>query len=361
MTYLKKTLFIIAGLTLFLGSLNVSTTSAQELDSIRLQPALIEQPVEPGESLVASVDATNLSSASKTFYILIRDIKGLAEDGKPIFADVGESTGFEISDWISVPSDQISLATGQTKKVQFTVSVPQNATPGSHFGALFISANPVLPKDTGIGIGYQVGSIVSLRVKGDVVEEGSIREFRTDNMIYGTPNVNFITKVQNRGNAVLRPRGPIEITNILGKKVATITMNDSGGAVLPKTDRTYQVNWNYDGLAFGRYEAVMGLVYGDDARSTISASTTFWVLPAKAILWIAGLTLLLLLLVSFIIKVIVRRKLKQLGVQSSGVKRKAPGYVGTMQDLSLKRLVAASAILVIFILVLLALLFFMFA
>lgn len=359
MTYLQKTFLILAGLLLF--SSNLPTAQAQELESIRLRPAIIEEPVEAGQTFNAVIDATNLGSGSKTFYILIRDIKGLAEDGKPIFAVKGESTGYEISDWVKIPSDQIVLGSNQTRKINMSIVVPSNATPGSHFGALFVSADPSLPQDTGLGVGYQVGSIISLRVKGDVIEEGSIREFRTDKTIYGKPNVNFLTKVENRGNAVLRPRGPIEITNFFGKKVATITMNDSAGAVLPKTDRTFSVNWDHDGFAFGRYEAVMGLIYGDEARSTITASTTFWVLPTKAILWIAGIILALLLIVFVVIKLIVRRKLKQLGVQQSGGRRKAPGYVGAVQDLTIRRLVILSGGLVVLILALLAALFFAFA
>lgn len=359
MNYLQKTFLILAGLLLFTS--NIPTAQAQQLESIRLLPALIEEPVEAGQTFNAAIDVTNLGNTSKTFYILIRDIKGLAEDGKPVFADKGESTGYEISDWVRIPSDQIVLGSNQTRKINMSIVVPSNATPGSHFGALFISANPVLPEDTGIGVGYQVGSIISLRVKGDVIEEGSIREFRTDKIIYGSPSVNFLAKVENRGNAVLRPRGPVEITNFFGKNVATITMNDGGGAVLPKTDRTFSVNWATDGFAFGRYEAVMGLVYGEEARSTITASTTFWVLPAKAILWIAGIILALLSLVFVAIKLIVRRKLKQLGVQQSGGRRKAPGYVGAVQDLTIRRLVMISGGLVVLILILLAALFFAFA
>lgn len=359
MNYLVKTLLLFAGLTLFAG--NVSSARAQELESIRLRPALIEEPVEAGQTFDAALDVTNLGSESKVFYILIKDIKGLADDGKPIFADKGESTGYEISDWVRIPAEQIALGANQTRKLNLSIVVPAAATPGSHFGALFISANPVLPEDTGVGIGYQVGSIISLRVNGDVVEEGLIREFRTDKTIYGTPDVNFLAKVENRGNAVLRPRGPIEITNFFGKKVATIIMNDGGGAVLPKTDRTFRVNWTTDGFAFGRYEAVMGLVYGDEERSTISANTTFWVLPTKAILWIAGIILGLLAAVFVIVKLIVRRKLKQLGMQQSGGRRKAPGYVGAVQDLTIRRLVMVSGGLVVLILILLAALFFAFA
>jgi len=130
----------------------------------------------------------------------------------------GEETGFEITAWIKIPTDPITIAAGETKEIPFSIEVPSGAAPGGHFGGIFLSLTPERPKETGVGVGFQVGTIINLRISGDVFEEARIREFRTDRAMYSTPDVTFITRVENVGNVLIRPRGPLEITDFFWKE-----------------------------------------------------------------------------------------------------------------------------------------------
>ena len=340
---------------------------AQEASGLKVQPAIIEEKANPGQTFSSALSATNLSSETKTFYIVRRDINGLSPSGAPIFAGEEEKTGSEVSSWIKVSQESIAIAPGQTKRISFSVEIPKDASPGGHFGGIFLSSAPKRPEETGIGIGYQVGTIVSLQISGEIFEEAQIREFSTDRMIYSRPEVTFIARVENVGNVLVRPRGPLEITDFFDKKVATLNMNDSGAAALPKSTRQFEASWQGEGLTFGRYQAVMSLVYGQEERKTISRTLSFWILPLNIILPVAGGILGLILLVFVLIKLYIRRKLREIrGATENAVHQSRSDtiereFLHFKKGVSSSRLAVITVVLLVFTLFFLMVLFFFFA
>ena len=287
MTSAKKQIIF---LSIFLFSAvfgNLPDAMAEESMGVKMSPSIIEERADPGQTYSWTLRATNVGVKTQQLYVVKRDISGLSEEGKPNFANFGEKTGLELVAWVQIAPGPFSIAPGETKDIPFSISVPANASPGAHLGSVFLASEPVRPETSGIGIGYQVATIISLRIAGDTVEEAVLREFRTDKKIYGKPEVNFIAKIENAGNVVVKPRGPVEITNMFGKKVATLTMNESAGAILPKEVRRFEILWQDNGLAFGKYEAVMSLGYGEDGRKTISSASGFGYYPASwlVLLW----------------------------------------------------------------------------
>jgi hypothetical protein len=105
----------------------------------------------------------------------------------------------------------------------------------------------------------------------------------------------------------------IEITDMRGKKVGSVEVNGGGAPVFPGSDRSYVTQWNYDGFAFGRYQAILALNYGDEAKKTISAAASFWILPLKMI----ALTLAAILALYGGVRMYIRNKLREMGASSS--------------------------------------------
>lgn len=346
---------------------SVLPVRAQEATGLKVQPAIIEERVDPGQVFSSTLSAANLGSDTKTFYIIKRDISGISPTGAPIFAGEEEKTGFEVSSWIKVSQESITIAPGQTKKIPFSVEIPKDASSGGHFGGIFLSLAPERPEETGIGIGYQVGTIISLQISGEIFEEAQIREFRTNRMIYSRPEVTFITRVENNGNVLVRPRGPLEITDFFEKKVATLRINDAGAAVLPKTTRQFETSWQGEGLAFGRYQAVMSLVYGQDERKTISRTLSFWILPLNIILPVAGGIFGLILLVFILVRLHIRRKLREIRKATENiVSRNSSGtdkreFLHHQKGAPFSRLALMTIAMLIFTLLFLIVLFFFFA
>lgn len=303
-----KPLYLLPILALAL-LLNSHQASAQPLGAgVQILPSIIEERVIPGQWLSKTLTITNISDERVNYEFVRRDIIDLSKEGAPIFKDTAP-TGLELSSWIRLPQSTLSLGPRQTKKIQFSISVPREAAPGSHVASLLLARTPDPLKKSGAAVGYQVGPIIHLRIAGTIFEEAEFKEFRANRFVYRRPEVEFSATIANLGNVIVRPRGPIEIANMFGQKVGTVVMNDNGAAVLPKTERTFLALWKNGGLGFGRYQALASLAFGEDGVQTISRTTSFWILPWHLIIPTALGLIMLVLALLFLIKSHIRKKL----------------------------------------------------
>jgi len=280
-------------------------------DGITLKPATIEQKLDPGVTSEFTFTIKNESPQDQLYYLGRRDIVGVRDGGVPIYADENqEKTPYELSEWIKLAQDTVFVPTGAEVAVQFTVVVPVDAAPGGHFAGIFISVEAPTLRESGAAIGYEVANIVSIRVAGEVDEKAEIRQFSTDNYLYASPNVNFSVKIENSGNTLVRPRGPLAITNMFGKEVSGgMIFNDAAAGVFPQDTREFLFSWAGEGPGFGRYEAVVSPVYGEaGANQTISSTVTFWILPMNIIGPALGILTVLFMVIYVGARLYVRRK-----------------------------------------------------
>lgn len=320
---------------------------------IGISPATIEEGANPGETQKHTISVTNLSASQQTYYFYLRDIVAVEEGGVPVFADEGEEkTGYELSKWISLNMSEMAMASGEQKDVEVTITVPTEATPGSHFGGVIVSMQPPRLRSTGAAVGYEVANIISIRIAGDVTEEAQIRSFSTGNFIYGKPVIDFSARVENKGNVLLRPFGPLEIYNMFGKRVSMITLNESKSGIFPLSERTFNIVWESDGGGFGRYEAILSMVYGEQGRqSTVSSTTSFWILPLNIILPALGVLLTLLLLTYVFVRLYIKNKLRGVTQSRRMVRTRRQGGTSAL----LLVLVVMLAVTAFFLLILLVL------
>jgi hypothetical protein len=296
---------------LFLAMPGASFAQETSGAGIGLKPATIEEGLEPGTTKQYTVAISNLSGQDQLYYLYKKDITGVKDGGVPLFADEAiEKTGFELSQWITLGSETIEIPKGQERTMSFVMSVPKDAAPGSHFGGIFVSAQAPKLRESGAAIGYEVANIISIRVAGEAVERAQIRQFSTDNYFYGKPEVTFNVRVQNEGNTLIRPTGPLEINNMFGKTVAKLIFNQEAAGVFPKNTREFTFSWTGEGPGFGRYEAIVNPSYGESgAKQSMSSTVTFWVLPMSIIGPALGVLLVLLLVTYFGVRIYVRQKL----------------------------------------------------
>lgn len=311
--------FFIAAVFAFFAS----PAYAQEA-GLSISPAVIEETLDPGVTKNYTVTLKNLNNAEQIFYLSTRNIKGVQDGGTPIFANEGdEVTGYEIKDWITLGLSEITLPAGGSQTFDFTLAVPDTATPGSHFGGVFISVDPPEIDTVGAAVGYQVANIISIRVSGDAIEDATIRQFSTSKFLYGSQNVDFSVRIENLGNVLVRPSGPLEITNMLGKKTEVLVFNEQQNAVFPNSIREFTLKWEGEGLGFGRYEALLSPVYGDTgARKTMSNTVSFWILPMSIIGPALGALFVLLLATYLFVRMYIKKTLANLSYGGARVVRR---------------------------------------
>ena len=289
---------------------------------VGIEPAVIDpaQQFKLGETKGFQTKIKNISGIDQVYFLSKRDIVGVREGGVPIFAEEGqEKTGYELSDWITLSTEEVFVSAGATVDFNFIMTIPQNAVPGAHFGSIVIAVEPPDMEDNGASIGYEVANIISIRVEGDVTESARIRQFSTSQYIYGSTNVEFEVVIENEGNTLVKPLGPLEVNNMYGKKVATIDFNDSQAAIFPLTTRNFKVNWTDESPGFGRYEAMLSVVYGvEGSMKTLTTTVTFWILPMNIITPALIALVVLLLLIYVVVKLYVKRSLAVVTSVSSG-------------------------------------------
>lgn len=318
--WLKKGVFFVS-VVVFLLLLSAHSVGAQGGAGIGITPAIIENAAEPGTQQRHEVTISNLSGMDQKYYVYVRNIVGVKEDNSPVYADDDrEVTPYELSSWVAIDVGEVDVPAQGQARVGFTISVPSDASPGSHFGSIFVSVEPPRLRTTGASVGYEVANIINIQVAGEVDDRAEIRQFSTDQYVYGATEVDFSLHIENQGNILIRPTGPVEITNMFGKQVALFTFNESQGAVFPKAIREYKFSWQGDGIGFGRYEARVSPLYGENGRKkTLTSTVSFWVLPMN-IIGPAALILGVLLLTIYVsIRLYVRRTV---AILSAGADRR---------------------------------------
>ncbi|MFP4616556.1 MAG: hypothetical protein ACLFNR_00125 [Candidatus Paceibacterota bacterium] len=317
MNFNQKTGFFLFFFLAFLLLFQFYSVSAQGLSSgdvVELRPSIVEpdQPIEPGGTYEHKVTVRNKSGKEETFYPVVENMRGISDSGSPLFTD--ERTDFGLSEWITIDQESITLGPDESADLNFTLKVPEEAGPQGYYGALFMSREAPRLRETGSGIEIKVGAILSFRVQGEAHEEALIREFYTGKNIYRSEeDVEFYLKVENLGNVLVRPRGTATIVNMFGDEVDQVPVNHPRpGGVFPESEKNFDFQWEPEDWKFGKFNVELDLVYGENSGvRTISDSVSFWILPINLIVGSFVGLLLFIVLVFFLVRFYIRKRLKE--------------------------------------------------
>lgn len=303
-------------------------------EGIRVSPAILEQDVEPGETMTGVIRVTNESDRADVFYLRSRNIERLYSSGLPQLAPVDQETAYEFASW--VVEDQVGTRIGprETREIRYRIDVPEDATPGGHFGVIFFTKQPPEIREDFIGaqFEFQVGTVFNLRVAGTATEDVFIGSIETDQSVYKTsqPRVALSIDVENRGTVLERPQGTILITTLSGERVASVPINENAGASFPGQVRTFESFWEPGDFTIGRFQAVASVVHGVETRKTATVTTSFWVLPMKLIFGILG-GLILLFAGGYIwLRTAVQKRVREVLGNTEAANRAKEGVAGAL-------------------------------
>lgn len=279
--------------------------------TITVTPPLFQVSQPAGTSWRSQLRLVNSNNYDIAITVVPQDFHPNGETGNAVLEEGPRGLPDDsrrMSGWVEVPSGVITIARGATAEIPFTINVPLNADPGGHYGGLLVSTRP---GDTGggsgAGISSGISSLIFLRVPGDVIEKGSIRDFYTEHSVIETPSASFVMRFENEGNVHIVPQGQIVITNMWGKVRGKVSINESStfGNVLPKSTRKFEFKWSEldpSPLEVGRYKAVATITYGTDGRQSVERTVFFWIVPWKPVASILGSLLLFVLFISWSIR-----------------------------------------------------------
>ncbi len=302
-------------------------------------PVLFEYEAEPGSPIYGSVHLTNELEKEMTYYAVFQDFYIEDETGSPEFYPPGElaSTG-SLSAWFQ-PIDPVTLAPGEKKEVEYMIVVPQDAEPGSHYGAvLFQNTNPEVVGNA-VSVNAKTGPVFLVAVAGDIVEEFELLEFRTDpeeKNFWNRRPVDFVIRTKNSGTVHLSPHGMIVI-NSWWPSGMQVDANPKDLKVLPGSIRRIDTPWEannvieggffaelvneFRNFSIGPHEATLALAYGKEGK-ILSAVETFWVIPWRIILVFVILLLILTGIVKLYNRSVVKHAVKKMKSKEQKIREK---------------------------------------
>ncbi len=335
---MKRVLIIYGVVLCVAGSLAAPFTHAQESQILSVTPPLFQLSVAPTNYWQSSVKVVNGNPYELTVYAEVVNFAPEGEAGQgrflPLITDDEDKS--TIGEWISLQQGPYVIPPEQTVQIPFSIEVPADAAPGGHFAAILINTQPPEGDAGPVAVltTQTVTALIFARIEGDIIENAAIREFSVIDSFVEKPEAEFSLRFENKGNVHLQPRGDIIITNMWGTKRGEIPINQQThyGNVLPKSIRDFRFTWSGESSLtdIGRYKAEATLVYGEDAIQNTTAITYFWVIPVKATLITLGSLALFIYLVTWMIRLYVRRMLALAGVDVHTMEH--VGTVHTLED-----------------------------
>jgi hypothetical protein len=281
--------------------------------SVQISPLILEYSLNLGQSQEGAVAFYNPLDTSQIISPQIWDFAPSDEiGGLRIFHD--SSSQFSASKWISFDSSPFKLEPKTEKLLPFTITVPKKAEPGSHYAAIFGEAqawptSETDSKDVGLTPGVRVkvhvgagtlflidipeiflgekasysGSVVSFELQGfkqHKLIQILNRLTKVPVGLVGEDPLVFIVRFQNTGIFHQKPKGVIEIFNVLGKRVATLSI--SSQRVLPGAIIQFKTQWRPRFL-MGPYHAKLNFFYGKESQQKIESEEVFLALSPRSL------------------------------------------------------------------------------
>ena len=263
---------------------SVAGAQANEKIGLAVSPPTFELSANPGDKLKHSIRVDNLTAKDAPVTVEHRNFSPIGEEGQAVLTP--DDTPYSLASWIKVNPSTITIPTKESKVFDFTIDVPSNAEPGGHFGSIvFKTAAPAEKSSGGVAVGQEIGSLILLKVAGNAKEKAEITSFRSTADLWEYGPVAFEARLKNTGNIHLKPTITITLTDMFGRKVATIPVDSRN--ILPNSIRKLDAKWGEHSL-FGRYTATLSVAYGDK-KQIVTASTSFFAIPYRLILIILAI------------------------------------------------------------------------
>jgi hypothetical protein len=266
---------------------------------LEISPPLLELNVDPGQTVSFDIHLRNITKGPLVTKGSIDDFVAEGEEGqaKLLVDKNAEPSPYSFKPWVQPISD-LNVVPQELKAAKITLKVPNDASPGGHYGVVRFTGIPPELEGTGVALSASIGTLVLVNVSGDVKKQASIEEFITlgngkKKSFFESGPINFVERIRNQGTVHVKPVGTIRVTNMFGKEVGVFTVNEKGGNILPNSVRKFEQQLGKKYL-FGQYKAEANIQY--DGQN-ISGKLNFWVIPYRLIALALGVLIVLFLLI----------------------------------------------------------------
>jgi hypothetical protein len=289
------------------GTVLSSSTSAVQVaqvggNALRISPVRTDLTIEPGSARAVEVTVQNMSGASATLRPIVNDftVRPDNETGQPdiILDDKQASPQHGLKQYIS-PLADFTLGPNEQRNIKVIITIPKAAAGGGYYGA--VRFQPASAGSSQVSLSGSVGSLILVRVPGDVIEKVSLASFdvrqkgSVGSFFTSSADLAAVARFKNEGNVQVQPFGKITLKNQSGKVVASYEVNNTEprGNVLPDSIRRFDTALTKAG-SIGKFTLEGNFGYGSSGQ-LISTSKTFYVIPAWLMITVAVVIILVIL------------------------------------------------------------------
>lgn len=272
----------------------------------------IEQELDPGETVTEHLIVRNLSRRAVTFQLSAAD--GYFTETGRFNMLTADQESIDAGTWIEI-AETVDVAPGGDVVVPFTVTVPDNATPGDHPAG--VAAAIRSGQDEQIGVESRVGFRVMTRVSGELVPSAALTVSGSYDGSWNPfePGRAFVDyAVENTGNTRLALEPHLEVSALFGLvrfDVPVEAITDIAPGETRSVSTTLRNIWPLFGYtATARAEA--NAVTTDDATAPPSVAVTDAASTIVAVPWAQLIALALAALVVWWLRTDRRRRDRKL-------------------------------------------------
>jgi hypothetical protein len=238
---------------------------------------------DPGDVIEDAIVVSNLGTDDLTLAVYAAD--GLTTSSGQLDLLPAGQPSVDLGSWVSLETDSVQVAPGASVKVPFTVTVPDDATPGDHTGGVvtsFVSAGA----GSQVALDSRLGSRMHLRVSGALtpaltVSAPSIDYHQSlDPFSASTATVRYT--LTNTGNARIAATDSVRVSGPFGASTAR-TAPVAVPELLPGSvlQREVEVSgvWPLFRLQADVAVTAEGVGVGASTVPVVTASAAGWAVP----------------------------------------------------------------------------------
>ena len=289
----KKIIFIIM-LTLFFFQGEIALA---EVVGLSAGQSIFSFSMEPGKQEKFSVNIQNISDYAEKVNINSNDF--IFGENSKIANLVQENEASGMNGWISMEEQSnMELGPKEKKELKFVISVPENASIGSHYALVLINAIPKTEEEIlkSTSVNGRIGIYVLINVSGETSGRGILKNFEVPFLIW--KNTTMKMEFENQGNIHYIPHGEVQIKNLFTKNSQKMEVEKH--FVFPGKKYLFELNLNNASL-FGIYQAQAIFVDGDKSVHVLERMFMGQLL----------LAIIVILVVAIILAVIFRKKIEK--------------------------------------------------
>lgn len=263
-------------------------------ESILMSPVAKRYALDAGSTKRDSIKVVNDGKVAYDFVVYTRPYSVNDESYVPDFTSKAQNA--DAYKWVQFEKTSYQLEPGKSVDVPYTLRVPDDATPGGHYGVLFAETQPSSSQQGNAVLRKKrVGAILYATVNGDVTTSGRIDDTSVSFFQFNAP-LTATQRVTNNGNTDFLVDTTMTVSDVFGGKKFS---RERDVPVLPKTTREIRSEWP-DSAWIGLYKVELHSKFLDTDKSS-----THYVLMVP--LWVY-MTLGLLIGVRVLYEVSLRRR-----------------------------------------------------